>query len=54
MIKAIATFESGRTYTYEMSRINLMIMKARLIENEERHERLGMKIDKLVSFEIIK
>nr|DAF59897.1 MAG TPA: hypothetical protein [Siphoviridae sp. ctwDi18] len=54
MTKAVAIFESGKTLNYEMKIIDLMIMKARIIENIERHQKLGMSVDKLVSFEVIK
>ena len=53
-MKAIAIFESGKTLHYEMSRIDLMIMKSEIIKTIERQERLGINTDRLVSFEIIK
>lgn len=53
-MKMIVTFESGKQYTYEKGLIDLMITKARILENEERRNRLGMEVDKPVNFEIIK
>lgn len=46
------TFESGKQYRYTGKAIELMTMKMRIKENEERRGRLGMEIDKAVKFEI--
>lgn len=54
-IKAVATFESGKTLTYEKkSIIDIMEIRMRIEEIIERKIRLGMEVDKLKSFEIIK
>lgn len=54
MYKMVVTFESGKTLTYEKNMIDVMITKARILENEERRDKLGMTTDKAVDFEIIK
>lgn len=48
------TKESGKTLTYEKELIDIMILKSRILENEERRERLGMEIDKVVDIKIEK
>ncbi len=53
-MKMIVTFESGKQYTYEKGLIDLMLIKARILENADRHNRLGMETDKAINFEIIK
>lgn len=53
--KMIVKFESGNEYTYEdQSYFNLMIMKARLEENQIRRENLGMETDKIKNIELTK
>ena len=54
MYKMVVTFESGKTLTYEKNMIDVMITKARILENEEKRDKLGMTTDKAVDFEIIK
>lgn len=54
MYKMVVTFESGKTLTYEKKMIDVLITKARILENEEKRDKLGMTTDKAVDFKIIK
>lgn len=54
MSKMIVNFESGKQYTYEKSLTELIALRMRYKENEERRARLGMKVDKITSIEIVR
>lgn len=49
----IVTFESGKTLKYHGTRFELMQYRARIMENEERRNNLGMVIDKAIKFETV-
>ena len=49
----IVTKESGKKLTYEKSFMELMTLRVRFQENEERRERLGLEVDKVVKIEMI-
>lgn len=54
MYKMTVNFESGKQYTYENSITELMTLRIRFKENEERRARLGMEIDKVTSIEMVR
>lgn len=49
----IVTFESGKTLKYHGNKLELLAMKVRIKENEEKRKNLGMKKDKATKFEIV-
>lgn len=51
--KMIVIFESGKKLTYEKkNKLDLIIMRERIKENEERRAKLGMAIDRAIKFEM--
>lgn len=48
----IVTFESGKQRTYHGTDFQLLLMKTRVLDNEERRNRLHMEVDKVVNFKI--
>ena len=51
MKKLVVTYEDGKTYTYHGTFTELLTMRMRIKENEERRLKLGMSVNRAIKFE---
>lgn len=52
MKQLVVTYEDGKKYTYHGTFTDLLTMRMRIKENEERRLKLGMTVNKAVNFKM--